>query len=334
MKKTALFLLTLATAATMTSCVKVDVQGDIEPKEPEVSMGGMMGGMQLTNPIKTYENGEEISEILGFTVVPLPESENIVFSTISDDVAQVKFTNNGIEYTLRANDDSGDFSGVYTSVVSENTDEILLSDNTSVSVQTKTLTDGNTLIFWSNSENTIHYSLYIEGTPENISETIFSVLQNNNSEMHDYNGTVKDVDFDFNCIRTNAMYENKTHYPYAVVISSKEELDSYYETNKNAYYLERVEKVYSDTTIGFLDEADKYDESFFEENSLIFVVTENGSGSIRHSVKKVEISDMNTVITIKNTVPEICTADMANWHIFISVSKEDTVPNKIEIVFE
>ena len=52
MKKTALFLLTLATAATMTSCVKIDVQGDIEPKEPEVSMGGMMGGMQLTNPVK------------------------------------------------------------------------------------------------------------------------------------------------------------------------------------------------------------------------------------------------------------------------------------------
>ncbi len=336
MKKTAVLLLTLAATMSVTSCVKVDVQGNIEPKEPEEQAvtGGMMGGMQLPNPIKTHGSAEDIEAILGFTVNPLPESENIRFSTISNDIAQVDFTLNGIDFTLRANDEEGDFSGVYTSVESEKTEDFRLSDNTSISVLNKSLTDGNSLIFWSNPEKTVHYSLYIEGQPENIEETIGAVLQNNRIELHDINGTLRDVDFEFACIRTDAMYENKTHYPYTAVISTKEELNNYYETNKNAYYLERVEKVYSDTTIGFLDEADKYDEEFFEKNDLIFVITENGSGSIRHNVESVEFSDNRAVITVKNKIPEICTDDMAYWHIFISVPKTDINPKNIEVVFE
>lgn len=336
MKRSALLLLTLAAAVTMTSCVMIDVQGDIEPKEPEKQeqTGGMIGGMQLPNPVKTYGTAADIADILGFTVNPLTDSENIRFSVISNDVAQVNFSTNGIEYTLRANNDDGDFSGVYTAVESEKATEFLLSDDTSISVLSKILTDGNSLIFWSNPEKTVHYSLYIEGQPENIESAVSAVLQNNGCELHDQNGTLKNIDFNFTCIRTNSMYENKTHYPYTVIISSKDELENYYTKNNTAYFLERVEKVYSDTTIGFLNEADKYDDEFFEKNSLIFVITENGSGSIRHKVNAVETSDTRTVITLKNTIPEICTDDMANWHIFISVAKADIISKKIEVVFE
>jgi len=87
-------------------------------------------------------------------------------------------------------------------------------------------------------------------------------------------------------IRTNGGRE-KTAYPYAVVIRSQEALDDYYETNKDVYDLERKEKVYSDTTIGFLDACDRYDAAFFEGNDLVFAVLEEGSGSVRHEVTEV-----------------------------------------------
>ncbi len=339
MKKTTVLLLALATAATITSCVKIDVQGDLEQKEPETQeqtqgMMGGMGGMQLPNPIKTYSDAEEISAILGFTVQPLPEAESISFSTISDNIAQTTFTLNGIEYTLRADDENADFSGVYTSVESENTNEVLLPGDISVSVINKKLTDGNSLIFWANPEKSVYYSLYIEGQPENINEIIEDTVINNSPVQLGCKESLQKVDFEWNTIRTDAMYENKTHYPYTVVISSKEELNNYYTENKTSYYLERAEKVYSNTTIGFLDETDKYDEEFFKENSLIFVITENGSGSIRHNVKNVEYSQFKTVITIKNTVPEICTDDMAYWHIFVSVPKSAIIPKNIELIWE
>ncbi len=183
MKKTALFILALATAATVTSCAKIDVQGDIEPKEPEQqneNIGGSMGGMQVVSPIKLYNSPEEIAAALGFTVYALPEAENVSYSTISNNLAQVKFSIDGIKYTLRADDEAGDFSGVYIAAESEKTEEVSLPNGTSVSVLTKTLTDGSMLISWSNYGNTVHFSLYVEGQPENIGEIILSAAESNN----------------------------------------------------------------------------------------------------------------------------------------------------------
>lgn len=338
MKKSALLLLTLATAATITSCTANDAKNNIEPQEPEnqeqnENIGGTMGGMQIANPIKSYESAEEIAAVLGFTVKTLPNAENIVFSTISNDVAQVKFTLNSIKYTLRANDEEGDFSGVYTSVESENNINVLVADNETYDVHCKTLTDGNSLITWSNHDGSVFYSLYIEGQPENLSEIIESAVRNNGPSLYDINETFQKVKFQWTEIRTDAMTENGT-YPKTAVINSKDELNRYYEENKEKYYLERVEKVYSDTTIGFLDEADKYDDAFFEENILLFVVLENGSGSIRQEVTSVKLSQTSAWVTLKNKIPEICTDDMAYWHIFISIPKADIDPKSIEIVFE
>ena len=119
-----------------------------------------------------------------------------------------------------------------------------------------------------------------------------------------------------------------------MIIDSKEKLDEYYNVNKDNFYLERVDRVYSDTTIGFLDEADNYDEDFFKENSLIFIIVECGSGSIRHQVTKVESSELRTRITVKQIVPEVCTCDMAYWHIFVSIPKADFLSDNIEIAWE
>lgn len=126
-------------------------------------------------------------------------------------------------------------------------------------------------------------------------------------------------------IRTNG-YQEEAKLPKVQVIGSLRELKDYYDTWHEIYDLERKEKVYSDTTIGFLDACDKYDEAFFEENYLIFVVLEEGSGSIRHKVSSVkQAGDKQISINIERKVPEVGTDDMAQWHIIVELSRENLV---------
>ena len=73
--------------------------------------------------------------------------------------------------------------------------------------------------------------------------------------------------FDAQYIRTDG-YSEERSYPYCIVIDSKEELEAYYDANKEQFDLERKEVVYSDTTIGFLDACDKYNDAYFESNKF------------------------------------------------------------------
>ena len=130
--------------------------------------------------------------------------------------------------------------------------------------------------------------------------------------------------FEAQYIRTNGYSEDRS-YPYHVVIDSKDELEAYYEANKDLYDLERKEKVYSDTTIGFLDACDKYDNAYFERQNLVLIILEEGSGSIRHKITDVRRRrDENGAsdgwdITINKIVPETGTDDMAEWHLILEV---------------
>lgn len=56
--------------------------------------------------------------------------------------------------------------------------------------------------------------------------------------------------FDVQYIRTDG-YSDDRSYPYHAVISSKAELEAYYEAYKDIYDLERREVVYSDTSNRF-----------------------------------------------------------------------------------
>lgn len=142
--------------------------------------------------------------------------------------------------------------------------------------------------------------------------------------------------FEAQYIRTNGGSEN-TSYPYHVVINSREDLDAYYETNKELFDLERKEKVYSDTTIGFLDACDKYDDSYFERQNLVLIVLEEGSGSIRHEIKDVRNrwdengASLGWNITINRIVPEVVTDDMAQWHLFLEVQMGDVIKSDDDV---
>ena len=140
------------------------------------------------------------------------------------------------------------------------------------------------------------------------------------------------VDFEVQYIRTCTQnYDGP--FPAAAVIHSTDELTAYFEANKEQFYLERREDPGADYTIGFLDACDKYDEKFFDNNALVFVVLEEGSGSTRHNVSTVKV-DANGImyINILSVDPDIGTCDMAYWHIMTEVPKDRAPDTADEIV--
>lgn len=140
------------------------------------------------------------------------------------------------------------------------------------------------------------------------------------------------VKYDAQYIRTNGYHEG-AEYPVAKIIRSVDELNDYYKANKDKYDLERHEKVYSDTTIGFLDACDKYDETYFENQILIMVLLEEGSGSNRHKVESVKVSSDGTLyVSISSIVPEVGTCDMAEWHILIEPEADVDVASESDVI--
>lgn len=134
----------------------------------------------------------------------------------------------------------------------------------------------------------------------------------------------RDAFFDVQYIRTNG-YREEMEYPMVKIIHSRDELNAYYEEYKDDYYLERREQILADTTIGFLDACDCYNEEYFKDQILILVLLEEGSGSIRHEVSKVRVTEKKgerTVnISINTRVPETVTDDMAQWHLLIELEE-------------
>lgn len=134
-------------------------------------------------------------------------------------------------------------------------------------------------------------------------------------------------------IRTNGSANGIT-YPVTTIIRSRKELLDYYEANKNFYYLERQDSSNSNSTKGFLDACDKYDDNYFKEHFLILVLIEENSGSIRHTVTNVTSPSSGTSrVIIKRKLPEAVTMDMAQWHIFVEMDSKIEVEN-VQVNFE
>lgn len=135
-------------------------------------------------------------------------------------------------------------------------------------------------------------------------------------------GTPSLVNFKSQYIRTGSKVDID-NYPFFTVLQSGEELNAYYESNKAKFDLERRSDVASDSTIGFLDACDKYNEEFFNKNALALIVLEEGSGSTRHKVNSVKTDiDRKLYVDISTIIPEIGTCDMAQWHVIIEIPKE------------
>lgn len=73
----------------------------------------------------------------------------------------------------------------------------------------------------------------------------------------------------------------------------------------------------------FNEVADKYDEAFFEDNTLLLIYVGEGSGSIRHKVWNVTRKGQKLNVEIERIVPEVGTCDMAGWLITVELRKMD-----------
>lgn len=133
-------------------------------------------------------------------------------------------------------------------------------------------------------------------------------------------------------IRTNGGDEDM-EYPFYKIIRTREELNRYYEEHKDIFDLEHRETVYADSSIGFLDACDRYDDAFFTQRDLIILVLEEGSGSVRHEIQGVRpYYDNSWQLVGRRIVPEVCTDDMAQWHILIEMDKNLIGENEIIVV--
>jgi len=113
----------------------------------------------------------------------------------------------------------------------------------------------------------------------------------------------------------------ETSYPVAEAVKSVDELLAYYETYKEVYQFHIG--YYSGASMDdevFNDKA-RYGDGFFEDKFLLFVILEEGSGSVRHRVESVLPEDGLLSVNIARVVPEVGTADMAQWHIVLELDK-------------
>lgn len=84
----------------------------------------------------------------------------------------------------------------------------------------------------------------------------------------------------------------------------------------------------------FAEYGEKYDDNFFENHELIIVLLKEGSGSIRHEVEKVVLTQSQSGRCsvqpfIKRIVPEVGTCDMAYWRIIIEIGRDYAETNPV-----
>lgn len=107
-------------------------------------------------------------------------------------------------------------------------------------------------------------------------------------------------------------------FPDVRRIDSREALEEYYQQNKDLFALD----INYDNTPGFWETCKGYDETFFQEQCLVMVLLEEGSGSNRHEVWQVRREADGTLsISIDTLVPECGTCDMAQWHILLELPR-------------
>jgi len=118
---------------------------------------------------------------------------------------------------------------------------------------------------------------------------------------------VTELNFQCQYIRSDD-YQSDAKYPQIQVIPNAQKLKEYC------------------ANLSLSDACARYDEAFFAESFLVFVLLEEGSGSIRHQVEAVEQAPDKTLhISILRVVPEVGTCDMAQWHVILELSRDALV---------
>ena len=74
---------------------------------------------QIPHPAADVQDAEEFERRLGITADAPADAENVIYSVIDANMADIVFDLEGHQYDLRASKQSGDFSGIYATVIKE-----------------------------------------------------------------------------------------------------------------------------------------------------------------------------------------------------------------------
>ncbi len=83
--------------------------------------GGTLSPIPDTNPFKEYPSSEALRAATGLTISAPQGSEDILYASVWDNIAEVSFTIDEKQYVLRASKLSDDFSGLYGMEISSET---------------------------------------------------------------------------------------------------------------------------------------------------------------------------------------------------------------------
>ena len=133
-------------------------------------------------------------------------------------------------------------------------------------------------------------------------------------------------DFTAQYIRTNGVQEDEK-FPQAFCVTDCAGLDAHLSKYKALYHT-------SDTAQEKATQS--YDDAWFMSHTLLLVVLEESSGSVRHTVTRVEKTAPHAgTVVIRRDVPEVGTCDMADWYIWIELPAGTfTAADAIEVVMQ
>lgn len=110
---------------------------------------------------------------------------------------------------------------------------------------------------------------------------------------------------------------NKTNYTVYDLGQQLINFTSFYEVDS---FEELIN--FNDNYVGISDIYDKYNETYFNDNSLLVFLISESSGGDRHLLKYKEITDDGTLVINYKLTNVGATCDMAYWHVFFELSKE------------
>ena len=130
-------------------------------------------------------------------------------------------------------------------------------------------------------------------------------------------------------IRTD-WYQEQTQFPGVQIIDNRDTLDQYYQEHLEFETWPRQD---GELANPFEEACVKYDDAFFEQNYLLFLILAEGSGSVRHTVHSVEQTGSGQLeISVESVLPGgIGTADMAYWHIILELERPVKLPTAEDI---
>lgn len=122
-------------------------------------------------------------------------------------------------------------------------------------------------------------------------------------------------------LNADKLYENRRNHLPILKFDTLDLLNNFIELNGKKYNLNRTINPYNGS-LSFADTVKKYDEKFFEENTLLLVEKQATSGSPRYGVSEVYIKDEYCTVYVEMvSAPPQVTHDLANWFIVIPVTK-------------